>query len=221
MNYLDYINYDEMRTMASNQKKMMDYLGLDTQKLKINDTYSEQNRKIEVLREMWACYTPPLFSIKQAYKLFSLHRKWKNDLVRQKKVEAIASGFTTFDAELVYGPKYPKEQSPIFKSGDLTYMVDPHTCVPTYLCEYTGSTDLKHHAAHVIAKDNVSGNLNVFLTAQKTLYYGLKKGFTHEQVAFLLLQILEQEMPAYGLLVSNVFPTSSQEIFDNVLECVR
>ena len=220
MDYLAYIDYKDKKTMAANQNLMIDALGFDLKKISIKDTYNEQAKKIEVLKEMWSCYRPPLFSTKTAVKLFNLHRIWKNNLVRQKKVEANASGFTSFDAELVYGPKYSKEQSPIVKTGDLTYMIDPHTCIPTYLCEYTGSMDLKHHATHVVIKGNVSGNLNLFLTVQKTLYYGLKKGFTHEQVAFLLLQILESEMPAYVELVRNVSPTP-HEIFNNVLKCVR
>ena len=94
MDYAAYIEYEDKKTMAANQNLMIDALGFNLEKISIKDTYNEQSRKIDVLQEMWACYRPPLFNTKTAVKLFNLHRMWKNNLVRQKKVEGNASGFT-------------------------------------------------------------------------------------------------------------------------------
>ena len=55
MDYLAYIEYKDKKTMAANQNLMIDALGFDLKKISIKDTYNEQAKKIEVLKEMSWC----------------------------------------------------------------------------------------------------------------------------------------------------------------------
>ena len=222
MEYDLFNNYEDKINYLKNQNLLIDELGLTGRipKLNVRDSATENSNKINILREMWNGYKSPLFSAQTGRDLLATHLLWKTNLMRRLKSEALSCGVTNFDADLVVGTKYTKDTNPINASGLKTYLMDPHSISSLYLVEFTSPIELKNHAASLVAKGLVSGNLNVFLTCQKVIFFGLEYGLTKRNVANFLLQILERETPSYVSLVKGSVMTPEQ-IFENVLDTVR
>ena len=196
MEYDLFNNYEDKINYLKNQNLLIDELGLTGRipKLNVRDSATENSNKINILREMWNGYKSPLFSAQTGRDLLATHLLWKTNLMRRLKSEALSCGVTNFDADLVVGTKYTKDTNPINASGLKTYLMDPHSISSLYLVEFTSPIELKNHAASLVAKGLVSGNLNVFLTCQKVIFFGLEYGLTKRNVANFLLQILERDV---------------------------
>ena len=222
MEYELYNNYEDKLNVLRTQNRLIDELQLSSRipKLHIRDAATEEKEKVGVLTDMWNSYSSPLFSPQSGRDLLGTHLMWKTSLMRRLKAEAVASGVNNFDAEFILGPRYSKDKEAVNSSGIKTYMMDPHTIKSLYLTEFTSPIELKQYSSTLISKGLVSGNLNIFLTVQKTLYFGLENGLTKRDVANFLLQILEKESPSYVSLVKGS-ALSPEQIFENVIDCVK
>ena len=222
MEYDLFNNYEDKLVYLRNQNLLIDELGLTGRipKLNVRDSATENSNKINILKEMWGSYKSPLFSAQSGRDLLATHLLWKTNLMRRVKAEALACGVENFDAEFALGTKYAKDVNPINNSGLKTYLMDPHSISSQYLVEFTAPVELKNHTSALVAKGLVSGNLNVFLSTQKVLHFGLEHGLTKRMVANFLLQILEREVPSYVSLVKGSVMTPEQ-VFENVVDTVR
>ena len=222
MEYDLFNSWEDKMQMLTATNSIIDELGLANKisKVKVQSAAMENINKVNILRDMWNSYRGPLLTTQSARDLFSSHMVWKTNLQRRMKAEAKACGVTDFDAELVAGTRYTKSHNCINPSGVKTFFTDPYSLSSIYLVEFTSPVELKNHTNSLISKGHVSSNINIFMTCQKVLFFGIEHGLSKRQVGNFLLQIMEKETPSFVSLVKGSILTPAQ-VFNCVLDCVR